>query len=193
MNRTSSSARRPARAAIRCLVTVTVLAVLLGASRAVGSPERRLPRERFAATSRRSPTPLGQSGRRFAASDSAEVIQTLERWRAALRTGDSAAALALLAPDAIVLESGDVETHDQYRANHLAADIEFVRATQSVHSATRVVGAGDVAWATSTSRTRGQFCGRTIDSVGAELMVLTRSPAGWRIRAIHWSSHRHRS
>jgi ketosteroid isomerase-like protein len=193
MNRSRSSARRQARAAFGYLATVTALAVLLGASRAVGSPDRNLPSARFAATSRHRPKPSVQLGRRFAASDSTEVIRTLERWRAALQTGDSTAALALLAPDAIVLESGDVETHDEYRARHLAADIEFVRATRNVHSPTRVVGEGDVAWATSTSTTQGQFRGRKIDSAGAELMVLTRSSAGWRIRAIHWSSHSHRS
>lgn len=192
MTRISPSARRPARTA-SYLSAVTILLVLLGANQAVESPNRGHPSNAFAATARRSPTPAEQAARRFAAGDSADVIRTLERWRAALEAGDSAAALALLSPDVIILESGDAETHDEYRGHHLAADIEFVRATQSVHSATRVVGDGDVAWATSTSTTRGQFRGRTVNSVGAELMVLTRSPAGWRIRAIHWSSHSHRS
>lgn len=192
MKRSSAIARRPARAA-SYLATVTMLIVPLGANRAIGLPDRKPPSEPFAATSRPSPTPLGQFGRGVAASDSTDVLHTVGRWRAALQAGDSAAALALLSPDVIILENGDVETGDEYRAHHLSADIEFVRATQSVHSATRVVRAGDVAWATSTSTTRGQFRGRTIDSVGAELIVLTRSPAGWRIRAIHWSSHRHHS
>ena len=49
---------------------------------------------------------------------------------------------------------------------------------------------GDVAWATSVSRVHGQFRGRVIDSDSAELMVLVRHGAGWRITAIHWSSRR---
>ena len=127
------------------------------------------------------------------ASDSAEVAQTLERWQRALAAGDSATALALLAPDAIVLESGDVETRAEYRAHHLGADIAFVRAVPSTRTRARIVVDGDVAWATSTSTTQGTFRGRPVNSAGAELMVLTRAPAGWSIRAIHWSSHTRRS
>ncbi|MFL5385010.1 MAG: hypothetical protein ACJ8GN_21020 [Longimicrobiaceae bacterium] len=51
---------------------------------------------------------------------------------------------------------------------------------------------GEVAWAASTSTTQGEFRGRAINSEGAELMVLTRERGGWRIAAIHWSSHNRR-
>ena len=94
----------------------------------------------------------------------------------------------LVADDVVVLESGGVETRDEYRSHHLPADIQFARAVPSTRGATRVVTRGDVAWARSTSRTRGEFRGRSIDSVGAELMVLVRTADGWRIAAIHWSS-----
>jgi len=47
---------------------------------------------------------------------------------------------------------------------------------------------GDAAWATSTTETAGTFQSRPIDSIGTELMVLSRETGGWRIRAIHWSS-----
>jgi hypothetical protein len=50
-----------------------------------------------------------------------------------------------------------------------------------------VVVNGPSAWATSTSEFSGTFQGKPVDSIGAELMVLSREPAGWRIRAIHWS------
>jgi ketosteroid isomerase-like protein len=50
-----------------------------------------------------------------------------------------------------------------------------------------------VAWATSTSTARGEFRGRPVNSEGAELMVLTRTPEGWKISAIHWSSRTIRS
>jgi ketosteroid isomerase-like protein len=51
-----------------------------------------------------------------------------------------------------------------------------------------VTVSGDVAWVVSTSRTTGTYRERQINSAGAELMVLSRTPEGWRIRAIHWSS-----
>ena len=128
-----------------------------------------------------------------AAADSADVAATVERFHRALADGDSAAALRLLADDAVVLESGEVETRDQYRSHHLPADIAFARAVKSERGAVRVTVRGDVAWATSASSTKGEYRGRAIDSAGAELMVLVRgADGGWRIAAIHWSSHARR-
>jgi ketosteroid isomerase-like protein len=128
------------------------------------------------------------------AGDSAAVAQVVERFHGALAAGDSAAALALLAPDVVVLESGGAETRDDYRAHHLPADMEFARAVPGTRGPTRVTVQGDVAWASSTSTTRGEFRGRAIDSAGAELVVLARSAGGgWTIRAIHWSSRTRRA
>ena len=130
-----------------------------------------------------------ESAARGTPADSAAVIAAVERYHRALAEGDTAAALSLLANDAMVLESGEVEPGDEYRSHHLPADIQFARAVPSVRRPVRVVLRGDVAWAISTSRTRGEYRGRSIDSQGAELMVLTREGSGWMIRAIHWSSH----
>ena len=127
------------------------------------------------------------------ASDSADVVATVERFHAALAAGDSAAALAVLAADVTILESGDVETREAYRAHHLGADIAYARAVPSTRTLGRVAVAGDAAWVTATSTTRGQYNGREVNSAGAELVVLTRAPrapARWVIRAIHWSSRR---
>ncbi|MEW5926990.1 MAG: DUF4198 domain-containing protein [Gemmatimonadota bacterium] len=126
------------------------------------------------------------------ASDSAAVAAVVERYHRALASGDSVAALGLLAPDAVILESGGVETRAEYRSHHLASDIEFARAVPSQRGPVRVRVQGDAAWATSTSTTQGQFRGRAVNSAGAELMVLTRAPNGWRIAAIHWSSRTRR-
>ncbi|HEY0242913.1 MAG TPA: hypothetical protein VGC52_09640, partial [Gemmatimonadaceae bacterium] len=64
-------------------------------------------------------------------SDSATVVETVERYHAALESGDSATALALLAPDASILESGGIETRSEYRSHHLSGDIAFARAVKS--------------------------------------------------------------
>jgi ketosteroid isomerase-like protein len=122
--------------------------------------------------------------------DSAAVVATVERFHALLARGDSAAAVRLLAPDLIVLESGHVESHSEYLAHHLGADIAFAKAVASERKLVGFAQDGNVAWTTSTSATRGQFRDRKIDSRGAELIVLTRSGSGWIIRSIHWSSRR---
>ena len=122
--------------------------------------------------------------------DSAAALAVVERFHAALRTGDSSGVMAVLAPDVIVLESGDMEDRAAYLAHHLPADIEFAKATTEQRDPWQVTVRGDVAWVASTGRTRGTFRGREVNSASAELMVVVRTPAGWRISAIHWSSHR---
>ena len=100
--------------------------------------------------------------------------------------------MSLLAEDAVILESGGVETREEYRSHHLSSDIAFARAISSTRGAVRVTAQGDVAWATSASTTVGSYRDRAINSAGAELMVLSKSANGWRIRAIHWSSRARR-
>lgn len=123
-----------------------------------------------------------------ASSDSAAVAGAVKRYHHALTEGDSAAALALLSPDVIIMESGRVESLREYRSHHLAADIAFTRAVKETRSPVRVKVQGNVAWTAATGTTRGTFRGKPVNSAGAELMVLTRSADGWVISAIHWSS-----
>lgn len=125
-----------------------------------------------------------------AADEPKDVTSTVEAYHEALQKGDGAAAMKLLAADAIILEGGGIETRAQYESHHLAADMEFAKAVPSTRSDVRVQLNGDTAWLTSASRTEGTFKERPISSRGAELMVLTKTPDGWRIRAIHWSSQK---
>lgn len=127
-----------------------------------------------------------------APSDSSVVAAVVQAYHDALSRGDSTAALALLAPDAIILESGARETRAEYRSHHLPGDIQFAGAVPSQRGPLQVTVRGDIAWAVSTSTTEGTFRGRSVASVGAELMVLSRSGSGWVIRAIHWSSRSRR-
>jgi uncharacterized protein (TIGR02246 family) len=120
--------------------------------------------------------------------DSAAVAAVVEHYHRALAEGDSAAALALMAEDAVIIEGGQIESRREYRSHHLPADIAFARATKATRSPAHVVVRGDVAWTTVTSTTRGTYHGRSVNSIGAELMVLTRMMDGWKISAIHWSS-----
>jgi len=122
--------------------------------------------------------------------DSAAVVAVLHRFHEALEKGDSTTALSLLAPDVTILESGSVETLAEYRSHHLAADIAFAKSVPSKRTVVSVNIAGDAAWIASTSITEGQSAGRAVNSAGAELVVLERVGADWKISAIHWSSRR---
>jgi ketosteroid isomerase-like protein len=120
---------------------------------------------------------------------SAEPAAAVAAFHAALAAGDAASAEALLAQDVVVLESGFLESRADYLAHHLTADIEFARGVAQARSDERVVVDGDVAWVSARMRAEGVLRGRSVRSAGVELIVLARGANGWRIRAIHWSSH----
>lgn len=120
--------------------------------------------------------------------DSAAVAAALEQFHAALATGDSTAVLSLLAPDALIVEAGGVETRDEYLGHHLPGDLAFARAVERAHGPIRVRVEGDAAWPLRQAPPAGTYRGREIDSAGAELAVLRRTSDGWMITAIHWSS-----
>jgi ketosteroid isomerase-like protein len=120
--------------------------------------------------------------------DSLNALAAVQRFHQALERGDSLAALDLLGEDAVILESGGREDKAEYRRHHLPGDISFARAVPGRSGPRSVTVEGNVAWVTSTSLTTGEYRGRKIDAQGAELIVLTRSPQGWQIRAIHWSA-----
>ena len=133
------------------------------------------------------------TGTSRARGDSAAVAAVADRFHAAIAAGDSATALSLLTPDAVILESGGVETREEYRAHHLPSDIAFATAVKSDRGPKRVFVRGDVAWVASTSTTSGEFRGRRVNSSGAELLVLARIGQEWKISAIHWSSRTRRA
>lgn len=120
--------------------------------------------------------------------DERAVDETVRAFHAALAAGDSAAALRLLAPDAVILEAGGLETRKQYREHHLPGDLAYAKAVPSERARATIVVSGDVAWVVGTSRTTGTYRDRPVNSTGAELVVLSRGPSGWMIRAVHWSS-----
>lgn len=124
--------------------------------------------------------------------DSADVAAVVGDFHKALSMGDSARALGLLSDDAIVLESGGLESRSEYRSHHLPEDIKFARAVPSKRGPPQIRIKGSTAWTSGTSTTQGTFNGRPINSVGAESMVLPRENGGWRIRSIHWSSRNRR-
>jgi ketosteroid isomerase-like protein len=119
-----------------------------------------------------------------------DVTMVLESFYGAMKAGDTAAAMALIAPDAQFVESGRLETRDEYEKNHLPADIQFEKQVNGVRGPMRVTFQGDTAWVIGTTDFEGTFDGTPVNFVSAQLAVLTRETGDWRIRSIHWSSRR---
>ena len=136
---------------------------------------------------------IGSRGKAQSQSDSAAAAHAVHAYHSAEAAGDSLAMLALLTDDAVILESGGAQTKQEFRTHHVAADIAFVRSVKIERSAIRIAVRGDVAWAWSTSTAQGESSGRTVNSSGAELMVLVKTAGSWKISAIHWSSRQRRA
>ena len=123
------------------------------------------------------------------APEAAGAATAVDAFHAALKAGDTAATLALLAPEVMIFEEGGAErSRDEYAAHHLGSDGAFAAASEATVARRSGWADGDVAWITSEGRTTGQFNGRAVDRLTTETMVLKRHGDGWRIHHIHWSS-----
>lgn len=113
----------------------------------------------------------------------------VDAFHAALRRGDTGAALALLADDVLIFEEGRAErSKAEYAAHHLGADAAFSKAVPGVTTRRTGAASGDVAWIATEGRTRGAFRGVAVNSVTDETMVLRRCGGTWKIVHVHWSS-----
>jgi ketosteroid isomerase-like protein len=126
-------------------------------------------------------------------SDSAAAAGAVEQFHAALAAGDSAKAMSLLADDVMILESGAVQTRADYLGGHLGADMKASQGSKAERTLVKVTIMGDAAYVVSRSLTPATGAQGSTGSETAELVVLSKSATGWKIRAIHWSSRRRRS
>ena len=131
---------------------------------------------------------MTESSAAQSADDQARVVAAVGTFHGALRSGDSSVVTRMLAEDVVIFEAGGVESRAQSVSNHFPADVEFEKAVPSKRSPFRAVVMGETAWVSSTNELVGTFQGRAVDLVATELMVLSKVPDGWRIRAISWSS-----
>ena len=119
----------------------------------------------------------------------AAAAGTVDAFHAALRRGDTAAALALLAEEALIFEEGRAErSKAEYAAHHLGADSEFSKAVPGEALRRRGEAAGDMAWIATEGRSKGRYRDTDVNRVTDETMVLRRDGAAWKIVHIHWSS-----
>jgi ketosteroid isomerase-like protein len=119
-----------------------------------------------------------------------EVISVVEAFYGAIKKGDASAAMGVIAPDAVFLESGKLETRAEYEMNHLPADIEFESEVTGKRGPMQVKFDGNTAWVIAMTEYDGKFQGDPVSFVSAQLVVLTRDAGRWMIRSIHWSSRR---
>jgi ketosteroid isomerase-like protein len=120
--------------------------------------------------------------------DRASVEAAIRGYHEALKSGDTAQLVKLLAVDVVILESGSRESRDEYLSHHLQRDIEFAKAVPEKRGELSMRVVGDVAWVSSIATRSGTFRGRSINLATAELAVLSKNGSEWTIQSIHWSS-----
>jgi len=124
--------------------------------------------------------------------DSASVVAAVSGFHGALADGDSVKAISYLARDVVVLESGVAQSRADYLGHHLGADMKASKNATGQRTITQVTVVGTAAYLVASTFTPGN----TTNPQGSdmvELMVLSQSPSGWQIRAVHWSSRRRRA
>lgn len=123
------------------------------------------------------------------AREAEEAAGVVDAFHAALETGDTAAALALMSDDVMIFEEGRAErSRAEYASHHLEADAAYAAASESTLSRRGGRASGDMAWIVSEGQTMGQAGNSATGRLTVETMILKRGPDGWRIQHIHWSS-----
>ena len=113
----------------------------------------------------------------------------VDAFHAALRRGDTKAALSYLAENALIYEAGGVERgRQEYASHHLGADSAFAQAVPGTVTRRAGEAVGAVAWIATEGRTTGTYKDKPIDRATTETMVLRRVGGAWKIAHIHWSS-----
>jgi ketosteroid isomerase-like protein len=120
--------------------------------------------------------------------DEAAIRAVVLGFKEALAAGDSTGAIGYLHPDLVVYEAGHAESLAEYRAGHLAADMEFAAAVATQPVEQGLIVREDMAMWVSEGESRGEFRGRQVESHSTETIVLIPTDAGWKILHIHWSS-----
>lgn len=114
--------------------------------------------------------------------------ETVDAFHFALKSGDRAKALDLLASDVVIFVQGRLlHSRTDYARNQLGDDIGFASATTRTVARRSTKLQGNIAWVMSINRNRGKFNNRPVDFSTDETMVLARVAGKWRIVHIHWS------
>jgi uncharacterized membrane protein/ketosteroid isomerase-like protein len=107
----------------------------------------------------------------------------------AVRDGDEAAVMAILAEDVLIFETGGAErSAAEYQGHHMPSDMAFLAAMEIEQLERKSEMTGDAAWVSTRSRLQGTFRESEVDLYSTESLVMTRIGGQWRVTHIHWSS-----
>ena len=115
----------------------------------------------------------------------------LQAFLDALEVGNRDLAIARLAPDLKVVEDGIEESRADYIGGHLAADIAYQKSVKTILLA-RTVSNDSPSQIRIVSKIRmvSNRSDRTTNTLVDETAVLVKSPDGWKIKRLEWTSEK---
>lgn len=114
----------------------------------------------------------------------------VDRFRSALKAGDTGIIEEVVADNVIIFEGSRVEQSlEEYSAHHLKSDIKFMQAVSSKLIERTVQEVDGLAVISSRYKVSGSYQGRKIDLTMNETVTLSdKAGLGWQITRIHWSN-----
>ncbi len=117
------------------------------------------------------------------------AVAVVDRFSAALRTGDLQRAGSQLADDVLILESGGAEhSRAEYLGGHARDDAAFLKGAHIDIKQRIARSVGNMAWVGTESELHASIDGKPLTLRSTETMVLRRDAGKWEIVHIHWSS-----
>jgi ketosteroid isomerase-like protein len=75
-----------------------------------------------------------------------------------------------------------------YASHHMHADMAYLTGLTITLKEHRVTITGDIAISTAISHAKGEYKGKSVDSISMETLVLAKQKDGsWKITHVHWS------
>lgn len=117
------------------------------------------------------------------------AVAVVDQFSIALKAGDLKRAGGFLAADVLILESGEAETsREEYLGGHALFDAAFLKQARIDVKRRTARVEGSFAWVGTESELHASTDGKPMTLLSTETMVLKKTPSGWRIVHIHWSS-----
>lgn len=118
-----------------------------------------------------------------------DAVATVDRFSAALASGDLVKAGKELDPNVLIFEGGGAERSAvEYLGGHAKDDAAFLKSAHQQLKVRSAHASGEFAWVASESELHVQKDGKPVTLFSTETMLLQRRASVWKIVHIHWSS-----
>ena len=118
-----------------------------------------------------------------------DAVKVVDAFSTAIKSVKLDVAKNMLDPKVLILESGGSERNrDDYMGGHAIADANFLQNAKIQLRYRQAQAEGNFAWVATESEIQATEQGKKIRLLSTETMLLKKTPQGWKIIHIHWSS-----